>query len=91
MLHEVKPNVPPAALERIRGRIHVNVRVLVDEDGNVLGTLVENPGPSKQLAQLAEQAAGEWKFVPAARQGTRVWMLLFVYSRSGIVTYASPQ
>lgn len=91
VLHEVKPEVPPASLEKIRGRVHVAVRVLVDADGNVVGALVDKPGASKYFVDLAEQAAGEWKFVPAAGQETRVWILLFVFSRSGITTYATAQ
>jgi serine/threonine protein kinase len=91
ILHEVTPEVPPAALERIRGRIHVTVRVLVDPDGNVMGTLMENPGPSKLFADLAEQAAGEWRFAPATKQNPRVWLVLFVFSRDGVSARATAQ
>ena len=91
VLHEVKPDVPQAALEKIKGRVHVSVRVLVDADGDVVGALLDEPGASKYFVDLAEQAAGEWKFVPAAGQDTRVWILLFVFSRNGVTTYATAQ
>lgn len=91
VVQEVMPDVPQAALERIRGRIHVTVRVLVAPSGEVIGTLMENPGPSKQFARLAEQAAGEWKFAPADMEDSRVWALLFVFSRDGVAARATPQ
>jgi hypothetical protein len=91
VLHEVKPDVPPAALEKIRGRVHVSVRVIVAADGNVVAALVDKPNASKYFVDLAEQAAGEWKFIPAPREDSRVWILLFVFSRSGVTTYATPQ
>lgn len=91
VLHEVKPDVPPAALEKIRGRVHVTVRVIVAADGNVVAALVDQPGASQYFVDLAERAAGQWKFIPAPRQDSRVWILLFVFSRSGVTTYATAQ
>jgi len=91
VVHQVIPVIPPDAQNKIRGRIHVTVRVLVDKDGNVMGAMVENPGPSQFLADLAEQAAGDWKFAPAAKQKTRVWMVLFVFTRNGVNARATAQ
>jgi outer membrane biosynthesis protein TonB len=62
------------------------VRVLVDPAGSVIGALPENPGPSKYFARLADQAAREWKFVPADQQATRVWLVRFRFTRDGITT-----
>ena len=62
------------------------MRVLVDPAGNVIGTLMENPGPSKYFARLADKAAAEWKFVPTDKQASRVWLVRFAFSRDGITT-----
>jgi hypothetical protein len=91
VLHEVTPELSQVARERIRGRVHVTVRVLVDPAGDVIGTLMDNPGPSKHFAGLAEQAAAEWKFAPADVEDSRVWALLFVFSRDGVTTRATAQ
>lgn len=91
VLHEVTPELSQVARERIRGRVHVTVRVLVDPAGDVIGTLMDNPGPSKHFASLADQAAAEWKFVPADVEDARVWVLLFVFSRDGVTARATAQ
>jgi TonB family protein len=83
--------VPAEALDKIRGRIHVTVRVVVDPDGNVYGSLVEKAGPNKNFARLAEQAAEQWKFAPTPRQLSRVWLVLFVFSRNGVTAEATAQ
>ena len=89
-MQEALPVVPPAASSRIRGRLHVTVRVLVGPEGDVMGAMLESPGPNKTLADLAEQAAAEWKFAPA-KQKSRVWVLLFVFTRDGVKARAIPQ
>jgi serine/threonine protein kinase len=89
VLHEVVPDVPQAALDKIKGHIYVSVRVLVDPAGDVFGQLVENAGTSKHFARLAEDAAGEWKFVPADSKGARVWLVRFDFNRDGIITRAT--
>jgi serine/threonine protein kinase len=91
VLHEVTPDLPQAVRAKIRGRVHVTVRVLVDPDGNVFGTMLESPGPSEHFARVAEEAAGDWKFAPAETQGNRVWLLLFVFSRDGVTAQATAQ
>ena len=77
-------------MNRIRGRIHVTVRVLVGPQGDVMGAMLESPGPNKALAELAEQAAADWKFTPA-KQKSRVWLLLFVFTRDGVKARAIAQ
>lgn len=91
VVQEAIPEVPPDAQTRIRGRIHVTVRVLVDSKGNVTGATVENPGPNKALADLAQQAAGAWKFVPATKQNSRAWLVVFVFTRNGVNARAVAQ
>jgi serine/threonine protein kinase len=86
VLHQVIPDVPRKISNKITGRVLVTVRVLVDPAGNVIGTLMENPGPSKYFARLADKAAGEWKFVPSDNQAARVWLVRFAFSRDGITT-----
>ena len=84
VLKEVMPVVAQEAQQKIRGRLNVTVRVLVGPDGNVVGTMMENPGASKYFAQLAEQAAADWQFVPAADQKQRVWLVRFIFTRNGV-------
>jgi outer membrane biosynthesis protein TonB len=62
----------------------------VGPDGNVMGTLIEKAGSSKYFAQLADQAAADWKFVPAAKP-KRVWLVLFVFTRNGVSAQAMAQ
>ena len=90
VLQEAMPEVPPATQSRIRGRIHVTVRVLVGPEGDVMGAMLESPGPNTTLAALAEQAADDWKFTPA-KQKSRVWLLLFVFTRDGVKARAIAQ
>lgn len=91
VVQEVLPKVPNSALNRIRGRIHVTVRVLVDQQGDVMGAMLEDAGTSAYLAGHAERAAEDWKFAPAAKKNSRVWMILFVFTRDGVKARATPQ
>lgn len=86
---QVTPDVPPAILDKIRGRILVTVRVLVAPSGNVIGALMENPGPSRYFARLADEAAREWKFAAADDQADRVWLLRFAFTRGGVTAHAT--
>lgn len=86
VVHQVIPDVPRKISNKITGRVLVTVRVLVDPTGNVIGTLMESPGPSKYFARLADKAAAEWKFVPTEKQTSRVWLVRFAFSRDGITT-----
>lgn len=84
VLHEVTPDVPQNVRDKIKGRIFVMVRVLVDPSGNVVGALMEDPGRSKHFARLAENAARDWRFVPSEKQRPRVWILKFAFTRDGV-------
>jgi TonB family protein len=68
------------------------VRVEVDAAGNVTGTKLVTPGPSKYFSRLAMQAAEQWKFSPPSQNGQPVpseWTILFEYTRGGITEQAS--
>lgn len=84
VLNEVLPDVPVKISNKIQGRVYVTVRVLVDPSGEVIGVLMENPGPSKYFARLAEQAAHNWQFAPADTEGNRVWLVRFLFTRDGV-------
>jgi TonB family protein len=83
------PDVSRVIQNRIRGHIHVTVRVLVDPAGNVVGQLLENSGPSRYFARLAGDAAGDWKFAPADTRDRRVWKLQFEFTRGGATVQAT--
>ena len=89
LVQEVIPEVPPALSEKIQGRILVTVRVLVDPSGNVMAAMVEKAGPNKNLANLADQAAREWKFAPEDTDANRVWILTFAFTREGTTARAT--
>jgi TonB family protein len=89
LMLEVTPDVPDDLLEKIQGRILVTVRVLVDESGNVMAAMVEKAGPNKSLANLADQAAREWKFAPSEDPANRVWILTFAFTREGVTARAT--
>ena len=89
VLSEVTPEVPRAVRDKIQGRILVKVRVLVDASGDVMAAMVENRGPNPSLANLADEAAREWKFVPAENQNTRVWILTFAFTRDEVTARAT--
>ena len=75
------PDVPQSALDTVQGTVRVNVRVQVDRAGNVVGTGLGNPGPSKYFARLAEQAAQKWKFAPS-QNDRREYVLRFEFTES---------
>lgn len=89
LVQEVTPDVPRALSEKIQGRILITVRVLVDPAGNVMAAMVEKAGPNKSLANLADQAAREWKFAPEDTEGNRVWILTFAFTRDGVTARAT--
>lgn len=89
LVQEVTPEVPRSVSEKIQGRIMVTVRVLVDPSGNVMAAMVEKAGPNKNLANLADQAAREWKFAPEDTEGNRVWILTFAFTREGVTARAT--
>jgi TonB family protein len=84
--HEVVPDVPKTARETIRGTVRVGVRVSVDSAGNVTDAELDPAGPSKYFAQLALEAAQQWKFDPPKVAGRNVlsdWLLHFQFTGQG--------
>jgi outer membrane biosynthesis protein TonB len=90
VVHEEIPNVPLHARETIHGHIRVSVRVIVDQDGNVVATLLDRAGPSRYFARLATSAAGKWTFPPADSAGRRVKLVRFEFTRQGTQGSAAP-
>ena len=74
---------------KIEDSIFVRVRVLVDASGNVMAVLMEKAGPNRAFANLADEAARQWKFVPAENEGTRVWILTFEFTPYGVTARAT--
>ena len=77
VLREVLPDVPQTARDTIQGTIRVGIKVEVDSFGNVVGTEVDSPGPSRYFARLANQAAQSWKFAHAGPEVSRQFIVRF--------------
>ena len=57
----------------------VGIKVSVDPSGDVTDATVDSPGPSQYFANLALQAARQWKFA-SAPDGSGDWNLRFEFS-----------
>jgi len=87
VLRRVLPEVPNKARDTIRGTIVESVRIRVDPSGSVVQAALDSPGPSKYFADLASQAARQWKFAPAKINGQDVaseWTLRFEFSAADV-------
>src|SRR5580704_7186347 len=62
--HKAMPDVSQKALETIRGKVRVSVKVNVDASGKVTNAAFEAPGPSKYFSDAAIHAAKNWTFAP---------------------------
>jgi TonB family protein len=85
VLNQVVPDVSSKSRATIRGTVHVAVRVRVDQAGNIGGTDLFSPGPSKYFAEQALQAARRWDFAPAKIDGHAVpseWLIRFEFTPS---------
>ena len=60
----------------------MGVKVQVDSFGNVIGSEVDLPGPSKYFARLATEAAQGWKFAPSNRDADRDFLLRFDFTNT---------
>ncbi|MES2220886.1 MAG: TonB family protein [Acidobacteriota bacterium] len=86
VVKRVLPDVPRSASRTIRGTVRVRVRITVDPNGDVSNATLDSLGPSRYFANLALQAAQEWKFKPAQVDGQlvrRVWILQFDFRQTG--------
>jgi TonB family protein len=79
---KVFPQVPQRARGSIQGTIRVGIKVQVDSFGNVVGSEVNSPGPSKYFARLAAEAAQGWKFSPSNRDAGRDFILQFDFTNT---------
>jgi TonB family protein len=87
VIHRVLPDVPQKALDTIRGTVRVGITVSVDPSGNVSNATIDSPGPSTYFANLALQAAQQWKFAPS-RGASTDWTLRFELSADGARAFA---
>lgn len=81
----VLPDISQRASETIRGRFELTIRAAVDPNGNVSNAVLDSPGPSKYFANLALQAAQNWRFKPPQVDGravSSVWLLQFQFSQT---------
>jgi TonB family protein len=90
--HKAMPDVSQKALETIRGKVRVSVKVNVDASGKVTDAAFEAPGPSKYFADAAIQAAKNWTFAPPNSNGEKVpseWLLRFEFAPAGTETFSA--
>ena len=83
----VLPDVLPAAMESIKGKVDISVRVMVDPGGDVTDARLDSPGSSQYFARVTLEAARKWKFRPSQAAGQAVptvWILQFEFTQSGI-------
>ena len=81
--HQVIPDVAQKSLDTIRGTVRVGITVTVDASGHVTDAVIDSPGPSTYFANLALQAAQQWKFAPSSHGGASDWNLHFEFSPDG--------
>jgi len=90
--HKSMPEVSQKALETIRGKVRVSVKVNVDASGKVTAAAFEAPGPSKYFADAAIHAAKDWTFAPPSSNGEKVpseWLLRFEFAPAGTETFSA--
>jgi TonB family protein len=83
----VAPNISPGALHSVRGKIRIQVKVNVDQNGHVTDARLKSRGPSKFFAREALEAAKSWKFDPPREKGQAIasqWMVQFNLTRRAI-------
>lgn len=86
VVERVQPEVSRNASKTIQGKVKVTIRITVDASGNVSNAAFDSSGPSKYFANLALQAARQWKFKSAqvgGRAVPSVWILRFQFGRDG--------
>jgi len=87
IVHKVLPDAPEKALDTIYGTVRVEIKVSVDNSGNNSDATITSPGPSTYFANLALNAARQWKFAPG--RGTPAdWTIRFEFTRSGAEAFA---
>jgi TonB family protein len=84
VVKRVLPNVAPGAVQSMRRPVQVDVRVSVNENGNVSNARFVTHGQGNYFARIARQAAESWKFkapISDGRPRESEWMLLFQFDR----------
>jgi TonB family protein len=82
----VLPDVPRSASRTLHGKVEVRIRVTVDPSGDVSNAAFDSPGVSKYFANLALQAARNWRFKSAQIDNqavSSVWILRFRFRKTG--------
>jgi TonB family protein len=90
--HKAMPDVSQKALETIRGKVRVSVKVNVDASGKVTNAAFEAPGPSKYFSDAAIHAAKNWTFAPPSSNGEKIpseWLLRFEFAPAGTETFSA--
>jgi TonB family protein len=88
VIHQVLPDVPQSARDTIRGTVRVGIKVSVDPSGSVTDATIDSPGPSSYFANLALQAARQWKFAPTRSSASPDWNLRFEFSADDTQAFA---
>jgi TonB family protein len=79
---QVLPDIPTPARNTITGSVRINIRVRVDNAGNVTEATPESPMGSKYFTDRALAASRSWKFPPGS--GPQDWILRFELTRDQI-------
>jgi TonB family protein len=93
ILNQVMPDLLPAAVQSIHGRVNIKVRVSVAPSGNVSDAVLESEGSSRYFSKAALEAARQWKFKTAESGGQPVpssWILDFKFTQDGAEVAPSP-
>ena len=89
VVDQVLPDASSKAQKSIRGTVRVGIKVTVDGSGNVSDAMIESGGPSRYFANLALEAARQWKFA-AGGSAAGNWILRFDFTSEGVKASAKP-
>ena len=84
VLKQVMPNVSSKATEGMRQPVEVELRVSVDNEGNVTNAEYRLQGPGNYFARVAKQSVMRWEFQPPVKDGqarSSVWTVRFHFGR----------
>jgi protein TonB len=87
VLHQAQPDLLPAAVRSITGKVNVSIRLQVSATGDVSSAAFDSAGPSHYFSNAAIEAARQWKFKPAEVNGhaaTSVWLLHYLFTQEGV-------
>jgi serine/threonine-protein kinase Stk1 len=87
VVHRVVPQVSAKARGTIRGTVRINVRVQLSPDGSVSSAALDAPPSSRFFANLALEAARDWRFAPTSQSSA---VLRFDFTNSASNAYLVP-